>query len=116
MEGFPSIKGAKIDKNLAKKLQNYFKSWSMIAVGKTRTHITPAGGIHYTGKETMTNSISFEVKRGGGYVMVSLFEYPKGLVFHAHIYFSDMDRKTKDGWEKVLKSLYEEVKKLLEVT
>jgi len=25
-------------------------------------------------------------------------------------------RKTKDGWEKVLKSLYEEVKKLLEVT
>lgn len=114
MEGFPSIKGAKIDASLVRKLKNSFKGWSMFSVGKTKTHVTPSGGIHFSGAPTLTNSISFEIKRGGTYLMISLFEYPKGLVFHAHVYYPDIERKSKDDWKKTISLIYEEIKKISE--
>jgi len=114
MEGFPSIKGAVLDKNTVRRIQKLYPSWSMFSVGKTKTRITPSGGIHFSGKETNTNCLSFEIKRGGGYIMISLFEYPKGLVFHAHIYYTDLDKRSKDGWNKVLQPIYEEIKNILE--
>ena len=109
MSGFPSIKGVRIDKELVKKLQKKFPNWSMFSVGKTKTNITDSGGIHFSGTPTITNSISFEIKRGKTYIIVSLFEYPKGLVFHAHVYFPDVDAKTKDGWKTIIDKIYSEV-------
>lgn len=113
MEGFPSLKGAKIDSKTAKKLQDKFKNWSMFSVGKTKTHITASGGIHFSGVPTITTSITFEIRRAGTYLMISLFEYPKGLVFHAHIYYPDVDKKSKADWNKVIQTVYEEVKQAL---
>ena len=113
MEGFPSFKGAKLNASVAKKLQNHFKNWSMFTIGKTKTHITPNGGIHFSGKLTETMAISFEIKRGNAYIMISLFEYPKGVVFHAHIYYPDISRKNDDEWKKVLDVVYNETKSVL---
>ena len=114
MEGFPSIKSAKITPKSAKKIKDTFKNWSMFSVGKTRTHITPSGGIHFSGKLTETTALTFEIKRGGGYIMISLFEYPKGVVFHAHVYYSDLERKSKQEWGKVIEQIYNEVKTIFE--
>ena len=114
MENFKSITNVKLNKSVVTTLKKEFNNWSAFSVGKTRTHVTPNGGIHYTGKLTETNCISFEIKRGGTYIMISLFEYPKGVVFHAHIFYPDVDKRSKDGWTNVLVPIYESIKTILE--
>ena len=46
--------------------------------------------------------------------MISLFEYPKGLVFHAHIYYPDVERRNKEEWKKVIQIVYDELKQAIE--
>lgn len=114
MENFKSISGVKITRSVVKELKKEFKNWSMFSAGKTKTNVTPSGGIHYSGKQIETNCISFEIRRGNAYVMISLFEYPKGVVFHTHIFLPDIEKRNKDGWITVLTPVYEKVKEILE--
>lgn len=109
---FEPIKNVKLTNSVAKKLKNKYK-WSSFAIGKASMSVTPQGGIHSSGKKTLTKSISFEIRRGNGYIMISLFEYPKGVVFHAHVSVNDMDKKNKDSWTKTIEPIYEEIKDIL---
>jgi hypothetical protein len=109
MKDFPPIRNVKLTDEIISKLRNYF-NWSSFCVGKAKVSLTKQGGVHYTGKSTLTNSISFEITRGGIYVMVSLFEYTNGVIFHAHIYYPQISKLQPDTIVK----LYNEVKGLLE--
>lgn len=112
MDGFPSIKGAKLTNKNIKILSKEF-NWSMFTVGKTKTSITPSGGIHFSGKLTITEAVSMEIRKGGVYIIISLFEYPKGVVFHSHIYFPHIDKKSKSDFSKIIQEIYVQVSKIL---
>jgi hypothetical protein len=112
MKGFPPLKGVKLNKETISKIKSYFK-YTMFFEGVAIASISKSGGIHYTGVRTKEPGIAFEVIRGGIYIMVVLFEYPHGLVFHSHIYLPDIDKVS--GMDPRVVKLYSEVKNLLEV-
>ena len=114
MDNFKSISGVNLNRNVVKRLKQEFKNWSMFSVGKTKTNVTPNGGIHYTGKQIETNCISFEIRKGNAYIIISLFEYPKGVVFHTHIFLPDIEKRNTSGWVEVVTPVYEKVKQILE--
>ncbi|MFW6242587.1 MAG: hypothetical protein ACOC2W_00345 [bacterium] len=109
----PPIKDVKLSRKVIKQLKNKYK-WSSFTMGRAKMTVTPSGGIHSSGKEKETQAISFEIKRGNGYIMISLFEYPKGVTFHGHISINDMDKKNKSSWFDVLEKEYDIIKKILE--
>ena len=109
MKDFSPIKNIKLDSKTIEKIKNHF-NWSSFCIGKNKVSITKTGGVHYSGKQTLTNSISFEVTRSNTYIMVSLFQYPGGVIFHAHIYYPQISKLNPDSIVK----LYNEVKDLLE--
>lgn len=109
----PPIKDVKLTRKTIRNLKSKYK-WSSFTMGRAKMSVTPSGGIHSSGKTKETQAISFEIRRGGGYIMISLFEYPKGVTFHAHISINDMDKKNQSSWTNVVEDVYDEVKKILE--
>lgn len=112
MKGFPPFKGVKLDKKIISKIKSHFR-WSMFFVGESITSLTPSGGIHYSGKSTKTPAIAWEVRRGGRYWMCELFQYPKGLILHMHVFLPDAQGISPMDVTAV--KLYSEVKNILEV-
>lgn len=112
MESFPTIKGAKLTPSIVKNIKNYFK-WSAFTVGKTKMNITPTGGVHSSGKLTMTEAVMFEIIRFGTYIVVALYEYPGGVIFHSHISWVSIDKKNINDWKVVIEKVYNEVKTIL---
>jgi len=110
MKGYGPLYGVKLTPDIVQKLRSHFK-WTMFTEGVALVHETPTGGVHYTGVPKHNKAVSFEVVRDGVYVIVSLFEYPKGTILHTHI-FSPQLSKAKDS---TTGKIYEEVKKLLAV-
>jgi hypothetical protein len=108
MEGFGPIYNIKLTDDIVQKLKNHFK-WTMFTEGVALVHETPSGGVHYTGKAKYNKAISFEVTRGGTYIIVSLFEYPKGVILHTHIFWPQISKANKE----VIRKIYEEVKYVL---
>lgn len=111
MKGFPPIKDVKLDKSTISKVKSYFK-WSMFLEGTAIISLTPSGGIHYTGTRKESPCISWEVTRGGTYYMCTLIEYPHGVIFHLHVYLTQISKSSPID-PKTIK-LYSEVKNLLE--
>ncbi|MCF7927052.1 MAG: hypothetical protein K9L74_05705 [Candidatus Izimaplasma sp.] len=109
----PPIKNVKLTRKVIKQLKNKYK-WSSFTMGRAKMTVTPSGGIHSSGKTKETQAISFEIKKGTGYIMISLFEYPKGVTFHAHVSINDMDKKNKSSWFDVVEPVYNEIKEILE--
>ena len=106
MEDFVSFKGAKITDKLVEDLRTNFK-WTIFTIGKAKTHVTKYGGVHYSGQLTYFPVVSFEIKRGGSYLMITLMEYPKGVILHIHIYYPDI--KKRSDWKSLVESVYMEV-------
>ncbi len=109
----PPIKDVKLTSKVIRQLKAKYK-WASFTTGKAKMTVTPSGGIHSSGKLVYTQAVSFEIKRGQGYIMISLFEYPKGIVFHAHISINDMDKKNRSSWFDVVEPVYNEIKDILE--
>lgn len=113
MSKYPSIKNVKLTNTAINKLKTYFK-WSSFTEGKTITNITPQGGIHYTGKKTITNAVFLEIKRKRIYVVISLYEYPKGVVFHVYFPYPKVTEYSKIELEtNIIEPLYLKITEIL---
>ena len=110
MKEYPPLYNVELTPRTIAKLKSHF-SWSAFSEGETITSVTPSGGIHYSGMRTKTKCVIFEIKRGGIYVMVSLFAYPKGVILHTHIFYQDIGKK---DLKPIVQNIYNEVKNLLE--
>lgn len=106
MEGFVSFKNVKITDELVNTLKTKL-NWSIFTVGKSKTHVTKYGGVHYSGKLTFFPAVIFEIRRDNAYIMVSLLEYPKGIIMHVHIYYPDI--KKKSDWKQTVEKVYKEI-------
>ena len=113
MKGYPPIQGVKLNSETIKRLRDYFSGWSIFTAGKTKISITPSGGVHYTGSTIITNAVSFEIRRGNAYIMITLLEYPKGVIVHMHIFYPDINKYSSNIWDKIISKVYEEVKNVL---
>lgn len=110
----PPIKNVKLSRKSINKIRRKYK-WAIFTIGRAKISVTDSGGIHPSGKDTESKSIFFEVRRGNGYVGISLIEYPNGVIFHSYVSVNDMDKKTSSNWtDKVVKPLYDEIKNILE--
>lgn len=81
-----TIQNGRLNNTTIKRLSKHFK-WSSFSIGQTKTNVTPSGGIHYTGKEMKTTSVSMEIKRRGMYYTFNIFSYPKGVIVHPFVPF-----------------------------
>ena len=111
MKDFPPIHDIKLTSDIINKVKSHFK-WSSFTVGESVVSVTPSGGVHYTGSRTLYPSISFEIIRKV-YIMVSLFEYPKGIIIHFHIYYPQIKNLSESELQVVTTKLYSEIKNLL---
>lgn len=112
MEGYPPFIGAKLSSSNVNKIKRYFK-WSMFTEGDAIVSETRTGGVHYTGSKTRRKAVSFEVIRKNTYVVIVLFEYKKGVIFHTHIFFPQVSKRSSSILELITTGLYNEVKNLL---
>jgi hypothetical protein len=111
---FQPIQDVKLSRKVIDKIKRKYK-WAIFTIGSAKMSVTRSGGIHSSGRETEQKSIFFELKRGGGYIGISLLEYPKGVVFHSYVSINDMDKKNKISWEgDIIKPLYEDIKNILQ--
>ena len=111
MKEYPSIKNASLSHENISKLRNYFK-WSGPLRGNN-THVTHPGGIHYTGKQTTTKSIFFEIKRKTTYVGILLYEYPKGVIFHVYFPFPKVLELSKNEMNLIIEPIYQKITEML---
>lgn len=81
----------------------------MFSEGTAIIHITPFGGVHSSGEPRETKCVSFEVQMGRIYYMISLVEYPKGVIFHVHVFYQHMGKEKIDHIDMI----YSEIKKIL---
>ena len=92
------LRGGKLTTTKIKKLREVFgKNLTAIAVGKTWVSVTKTGGVHYTGKRVEKRALFFEVAKGGKYMVVAIYEYPKGLIVH---FFNPTNQKSFSEEEK----------------
>jgi len=78
-----TISGGKLTNDTLDLIKKAFGNrLTAIASGITWVSVTPSGGVHYTGKRTEMKCIFFELKVSRGYVVVALYEYPKGVIVH----------------------------------
>lgn len=112
MKEYPSIKNVSLSHENISKLRNYFK-WSGFTEGETITHVTPSGGIHYTGKQTTTKSVFFEIKRKTTYVGILLYEYPKGVIFHVYFPFPKVLELSKNEMNLIIEPIYQKITEML---
>jgi len=112
MKDFPSLKG-KLDNSTILKIKDHFKT-TIFNYGTCIMHETPTGGIHYTGTLTKRPSLSFEIVRSKIYIMITLNEYVKGIVFHVHIYYPHIDKIDETLLKNTVTRVYDEVKKVVE--
>ncbi len=94
MISLPPIKDVRI-KNVSEQLMKIY-NWTSFCIGKNKVRTTPSGGVHYTGKEIILEACSFEITYKRTYYMISLFEYPKGIMVHIHVDVNQLD-KASDG-------------------
>jgi hypothetical protein len=106
-----NIKG-ELNEELISKLKKYFK-WTAFCVGENVVSVTPSGGVHWTGKRRLFPAVMFEVVRKNTYFVVHLNQYPNGIIFHVHIFSSQIDKLTKEQINEVIDSLYKEVNDLV---
>jgi len=79
-----TLQGATLTKKKAEEIQQRIE-YTSIGWGHTFVHVTPSGGVHYTGKATKTNALFIELPAGRGqYILVVLYEYPKGVIMHIY--------------------------------
>jgi len=101
-----TLRGAKLNEEKAKRIQKEIK-YTAIGWGHTFVHVTPSGGVHYTGKETKTNALFIELAASQGqYVLVALFEYPKGVIMHIY--------ETKEGIRSRVQHILTKIINILE--
>lgn len=81
-----TIVSGKITKDTTHKIEKAFsRNITSICEGKTWVYVTKTGGVHYTGTKTETKAISFELSINKSYLVVLLYEYPKGVIVHFFI-------------------------------
>lgn len=109
MEGYPSFKGLKLDNRVKDLIKSNFKIISYCE-GQTKANFTNEGGVFYTGTPTITKSIMFELQ-SVSYIVIQLYEYPKGLVFHAFIDLRGFN-KGQEFWDKTTRKIYDKLSEL----
>ena len=112
MKEYPSIKNAKLDEKHIQRIKDSFK-WSGFTEGVTYTHVTPSGGIHYTGKLVKTKAVFFELKKKNSYIGILLYEYPKGVVFHVYFPYPKVLDMSKTEMDFMIEPIYQKIIELL---
>ena len=103
----PTLRGGKLTPAKIRELRRVFeRSLSAIAVGKTWISVTKTGGVHHTGRRVEKRALFFEIAKGGKYLVVAIYEYPKGVIVH---FFNPTEQKSFTTEEKneILKQLKE---------
>lgn len=107
----PPIRGELDDIAIAE-LKSYFK-WTSFCVGENVVHVTPSGGVHWSGKAQIYPSVMFEVTRKNTYFIVHLNQYTQGVIFHLHVFLPQLNKISNEQKEEVAKTLYDEVQKII---
>jgi len=99
-----TIRGGRLTKENITKLTKSFK-WSAFTIGQTRLNITKTGGVHFSGESKLMKAVSIEIPKNKTYIVINLFEYPKGVLFHPFIPFNNVIDKTKleDSIQEIMK-------------
>jgi len=112
MKDFPPVKDAKLTPSVISKLKSYFKV-TMFSEGEATISVSKTGGVHYTGVRQSTKCVNFEVMRNHVYFMVTLIEYPKGVIIHIHVFLPHLSKMSGESDPRAVK-LYSEVKNILQ--
>ena len=102
-----TLRGGKLTPAKVRELRRVFeKNLSAIAMGKTWISITKTGGVYYTNRKVEKRALFFEIAKGGRYLVVAIYEYPKGLIVH---FFNPTEQRSFSAEERneVLKQLKE---------
>ena len=113
MKDFPGITNAVLNRSTINKLKNYFNNKISYLEGESIISVTPVGGIHYTGHRITTNSVAFEILRKNSKLIILLIQYPKGVLFHAYIYYPDVDKYSGSDWKYILDKIYTDISEIL---
>ena len=101
-----------LDEITVAQLKSHFK-WTSFCVGENVVHVTPSGGVHWSGKAEIYPAVMFEVTRKNTYFIVHLNQYPNGVIFHLHVFIPQIGKIDDAQKEAVAQSLYTEVQKII---
>jgi hypothetical protein len=109
MSEYSSIKNTTPLSSIIPTLKSKLK-WSSFNEGTTKISLTKYGGVHWSGKETICDSITFEIPFKKSYIFIALYDYKKGVIFHPFIPFGV---ETNPEWNKKIAQVYDAINKLL---
>ena len=100
-----TLQGAKLTETKMKRIQEEIK-YTGIGFGHTFVHVTPSGGVHYTGEKRKTKALFIELPAGQGqYVVLVFYEYPKGVITHLFETRPGVRSRIESNIEKIVRIL-----------
>ena len=113
MKNYPSFQNKKLNAELIHNIKKLFPNYTQFAIGTAKLKITENGGVHYSGVLKESNCINFELPIGNNKIIISMIEYPKGLLFHAHIYLPNIEDNSYNKLSNQVNIIYNKIKEVI---